>query len=1051
MFAAMLWKELREQAAILIAILVLGTGVIAVAVGLGSTTGSDAGLGDFRAYTNAGRLAVLALTIAAGVVIGSSLFAGEIENETMSFLEGLPARRWLIWRSKLLAGIVLMFTTGTILFATGSLLGALGTSSRGVWILAGSLLMVIAFGWGTLGSTMSRNTLGACAGGLLGSVLFGVPIFVIGHSLLLAATRMLTRKPPVFWLQLEPVFMAYVVALVPIFFGSIIFTAQDRQRFRTRVPDSADVPTAMISAARPPSRFRSLFWMIRQQWLIIVLVGTALAISAGLSTLLEEMQLIIAWPLIACGAGVCAGVFTWSDDQSRGSYRFWGERRLPLGMTWLMKVASSFVVALFWIVILFLPVLIRTLASERRGPVLARVMGDGILGEFPSDLLSYLLIWPLYGLAFGNLTGLLFRKTIVALGVGLLTAAPLAAFWLPSLITGGVHHWLLWPVPLIVLVTSRLLQRSWSIDRLASLHSLTLVALCGLLVILWTSFGIAWRFLEVELTPTIDQEVELIETIPQLDSDDGGRAYRQAVSSSLVLHLNPLEIGQNRRTFFDPKIKILDRIVFEHLAKNDWPIGELKEYQEWLEQEQIISFIEQLKAAALKPLGPIENPRVLVVNSEYRDANEIPSAVGVLLARGLLEQQLGRPAEFVRLMDAALAVTRNARTLQPTRIYLRGTHVEAVIFQSLDVWLKRLEPNAELMRSALDVLRKHEKLCPRTAAEAVMIDRVIDRNTLDAIGQWAPKELEMSKGGDPLNDGPSVFKQKAEVESELASFAVTIPWERERLRRMMGIKIQDDRSRINTQRVNSWFGDYVLNSQSIKLDEPNLLSESHLAVAMAQTALTAFALEHNRPANDWQELVPDYLEAIPIDPYDGRPLRFRVSNGERIQSGQRDFDPRQSDIERFYPHLSPVFPLLFEWELHEPLGALIGGVGFSDVPTSVAPGFRADGVAFVDMDALGALAGGLVQWPLESLDGSDEMDSVPGSAIVPEMGFERQEQGTRQIDWRMIWLDVPSGKTVVWSIGPDRLDQKGSQRFDPFMARNGIRTIGDLIRIARTR
>lgn len=1042
MFRAMLWKEVREQAAILIALLVLGSGVIAVAAALGSSAGLDAGLGDFRAYTNAGRLAVLALTLAAGVVIGASLFAGEIENETMACLEMLPVRRWKIWWSKLAAGIVMAVVAGAILIAMGTLLGAFGSSSpqRRVWIVAGGILMFVAFAWGTFGSTFARSTLGACAAGLFGSVVFGVPIFAVAHGLLLFVTQYVWSEPSILWLQLEPVVAAYAVVLVPIAMGGLIFTAPDRARFLWKPKQDSRSEAIRPIVSEAPGRIRALFWLVRHQWFVASLIGIALALVGGLAALLEEMHLLIAWPMAASLCGVCGGVFAWTDEQSKDTFKYWGERRLPLNGPWLAKILASLAQTVGWTLLLFLPVFIRTAAGENRGPLFARAFGDGILGHDVGSILAYLLVWPLYGFAFGHLAGLLFRKTIVALGVGLLTAAPIAALWLPSLVTGGVHGWMLWPVPLLVLASTRLLLRPWSADRLATARPLATIGVVAVASIALIAFGLSWRFLEVPVTAEIDDDLKFAETVPQLDSDDGGRAFRQAVGSSLSRYLPESVVQSNNGRFeYDPNMGRVSRAHLNQLAHDRWPPGDLKGVGRWLERGDIRNTVQLLKEAARKPMGPIENPRVLVRTTVFREINDIQPTVHLLLAHGLWWQRKGDtevieerglqiyrsdPERFVDCLEAALAVTRNARTMQPAFVHRIGMAAEVPIFDAVEIWLARAWDRPDLVRRVLDLLKDHERTCPRDPRDAFIADRMIDRNTLNTVSQWAPKELELHFGGIPTSASYSPAKQKAEIESELAGFAVVVPWERERFRRIMGVKNAGDTSREQYGRVNSWFGQYILYPRSYPLIDSVARSEAELRLSLAQVALALYALENGRPAAALDDLVPKYLAAVPVDPYDGKPLRFRRSEGEKIKLGSR---PRSVDEPG-----APTMPLEFEWPLHQPLAGFIGGLGFTDLPLPIAPGVWADGQQYVNLDSVGAVAGGLVQWPLEELQ-SVEDDTEPGGDFpVTRRRDLRMASGMRNIDWSVRWKVLVPGQSIVWSIGTDRTDNLGALPYGAF-------------------
>src|SRR5439155_6427987 len=79
----------------------------------------------------------------------------------------------------------------------------------------------------------------------------------------------------------------------------------------------------------------------------------------GLAMLLDTIQPVLIWPALALTAGVLAGVTAFVDEQSNGSARFWGERRLPLGRVWFVKIAIHAGFAAFLVVLLLLPAAIR--------------------------------------------------------------------------------------------------------------------------------------------------------------------------------------------------------------------------------------------------------------------------------------------------------------------------------------------------------------------------------------------------------------------------------------------------------------------------------------------------------------------------------------------------------------------------------------------------------------------------------------------------------------------------------------------------------------------
>jgi hypothetical protein len=66
---------------------------------------------------------------------------------------------------------------------------------------------------------------------------------------------------------------------------------------------------------------------------------------------------------------------------------------------------------------------------------------------------------------------------------------------------------------------------------------------------------------------------------------------------------------------------------------------------------------------------------------------------------------------------------------------------------------------------------------------------------------------------------------------------------------------------------------------------------AHLRLSVTALALERFRLDHKRLPENLYELVPVFLAAIPIDPFDGKPLRYRrLTRGFSIQSAGQDLN-----------------------------------------------------------------------------------------------------------------------------------------------------------------
>ena len=174
MIRAILWKELREQAAILTALVALGAGIIVTSAALGGVTATRDPL-EFRAYSDPARIATLILTMVGGLVCGAMLFANEHENGTAEFLYYLPANRKRLWWAKFAAGFLLT-SFSTLLFSiVAGVAGIFSLQGLLPWVLWLFMLGFSAFAAGALGSAAVKNVLPACGiGVLVGPTIAGV-------------------------------------------------------------------------------------------------------------------------------------------------------------------------------------------------------------------------------------------------------------------------------------------------------------------------------------------------------------------------------------------------------------------------------------------------------------------------------------------------------------------------------------------------------------------------------------------------------------------------------------------------------------------------------------------------------------------------------------------------------------------------------------------------------------------------------------------------------------------------------------------------------------
>jgi ABC-type transport system involved in multi-copper enzyme maturation permease subunit len=1002
---AIVWKELREQATIVVALLVLGCGLMAGLSVVLDPQERSRGI-DIAAFKSIAVVGVTLLTLAAGAVIGATLFAGEREAGTFAFLGRLPATRWQIWWRKVVVGLVLAAVPAVGYCVTARLTGLIdGPDADGQAALLFSVATFFAFAWGTVGSVFMRTSLGACAAGLLAGVL-GVGAINVVLALAVEVARALLgiRLEREVAAVLVPVTIAFTSLVLPLMLSAFLYTIPDRERSVggfVSVPTPTGemktlrfvVPRLNLSSASLLQRWKRLAWLLLRQHRATVVWLSLAAVASGCLLLIPDAVFITAWPPLGLFFGVIVGVALFADEQGTESARFWGERRLRVGGLWGAKLAFGFGLLLWLIVLLQLPSYLAPLADSNRSTMyLVQVYRSAIFSTgFP--ILLLILLGPVYGLVFGQLAALLFRKPVVAAAVGVMLGGMAVALWLPSLFSGGLHAWQLLTPPLIVLGVSRLSAWPWATNRLAARGPLLRLA-CGLVLVAGSlAGGIAWRVAEVPEIAEVEDDVAFAKSLPSFDEKQSGRDVRRAVSdfTSRMTDRGPLGSRSGPP---------LNRIVLE--ISDIGYLANRRDVDDYLKQFDGGEWEKSLLESSTKPTGVFIDPNEMNAFSTGPVVNTLAyfqQMFRVYALRGLKAQQDGDPADFVGRLEVLLSVIRTTRTSGPTMAVRGANAAEAYAMESTRQWLGALRGRPELLRRALTVLLDHERLDTSTPRRTFLADQTIVRNGVAGPGQWLPQILDVGILGLPVLARSPAQNNHPQTEADVIAFMWSVPWERERLRRAVGFMNRPDYHPEYPRAFRGpdylegapglWLMQYLLHnrSQAVELGENGRLLLHRVAVL--QVALRLFEAEAGRFPADLTELVPKYLAALPIDPFAragaGVPLNYRVSAaGESIP-----FDPPQSVIV-----LAPVDPLAkaLTWD-GTPLG-----------PDSAAtPASRAA--------AVGAVTGSVVYWGVDEPLIADDGTAVPG--VVPTFGTGGPGQ-------RELKLEVAAGQPVLWSVGNNR-------------------------------
>jgi len=360
--------------------------------------------------------------------------------------------------------------------------------------------------------------------------------------------------------------------------------------------------------------------------------------------------------------------------------------------------------------------------------------------------------------------------------------------------------------------------------------------------------------------------------------------------------------------------------------------------------------------------------------------------VNLLLIRGLERQTRGDPTSFLEAMRLTLSAARTTVNRSTTYPTYAGRGIEQRTYMVLDRWLERLDGHPELLTKSLQIIRDHEAQDPYDPKLTRLAQQVFVANAIGVPGQWMPQYLDDARPGSTSKQG--VISSEAEVESNLLSFAWAVPWERERHRRIVGLGNVPGNYANQCELLQGLpggrqfgFGFGYIDGEVLQKELESMIEadndrhrsvEANRRATLLKLAIRQFELGEGRVPQKLQELVPKYLPKLPGDPFSKSSFRYRISAGETIP-GLKD---RESEL--------PAPP----------------------------PGANFSGEEY---QALAGAFGGAVCWPL-----------LPDWLQAEEPGGPF---GSVPIDWERLKkpaeLDAQNGQPILWSVGPDRIDDRG--------------------------
>ena len=514
MNAVMLWKEYRQQRSTWIAVTILAVLLVEALLYIGGTATMP--LFGVSGVQVAPVIVMIGTIIAYGIISGAQLFATEKEEGTLDFLDNLTGRRRPLWRSKLCAGLLL--TLSQCLVMAGYFI------ARGIGVWQVTVLMppliLIGFAWGLLGGVLCRHALTAI---LTGMALMAASSALLYPVLFYPLDSSWSRGSQLLW-PLWNIPIELGTSLAATLLARQILCRTDRQR--------APASQERSNPRRLPFlwSWQVVCWLVYRQgrWLFFGLVAAAFALA-----IVANRAPLVAWPIGTTLLGLACGLAVFCPDQHSGRL-FWGAQGFSRARVWYVKILV-WVAVLVVVVTLTWCVLTAQASLDPFRPIAALDHWQGPAFDEPGrrlDSVLFLALWPAQAFCVGVFLGQVMRRPVLALIWGVIVAPMVAAFWLPSFLIGGLPVWQVLVVPLILLLTSLLMQCPWISDRLWNAKSIVRIALAVFLMVGWTGGCLLYRVLEV---PDVGEPFDVRAFVATLPKVDGYTNF-----SSLVAYANTI-------------------------------------------------------------------------------------------------------------------------------------------------------------------------------------------------------------------------------------------------------------------------------------------------------------------------------------------------------------------------------------------------------------------------------------------------------------------------------------------------------------------------------
>ena len=868
MLKAIFWKEWRQQSRIVCSIVIFMPVLAGVALwAIGPFVNERTSIWDAKTVEFA-RIVAICVALLQAIVTGSLLFASEVEDGTLPYLDACSAERGRIWRAKMLSGLAIAMPALVLPTLVGGFAGLLATI-----VAAEVVLMTAAV------SVFVRTTFRA-----------------IGAAVLLLCVLTIVLA------QLQTMSPGAVIGLNPLIVGVLMFASWHRFCRQDRERQTDVAPSSVVRLLQTPTWITASLWLlVRRQWLALVAAGVAFLAFVVCGAFLSHLQFrpLSEAPAFLFAIGCAFGWNVFALEQA-GVEGFLGDQRFPRSRLWLAKVGV-------WLLLMFAA----TWAFDRDCDSGYRWNYDFRIPTFDRELLLGAL-----GLAAGQFFGLHARRLPVAIFLTLFVATPMAAAWYAPLF-GGEPAWHFVLVPILFLAATRLDLRRWTTGRLDGIASWIR---CGLVVLVcfgWTAL-VLWH--RVAVMPDVGEPFAVTEspTETPLERERNRRLAQPAEEASKRLydshltqddihepsrpsisqwHLSDIDLGSEPMTYMPTPC---DRV---------FALGAPDEGRDEFAQRLTEAFKGDWSAALRREL--VDGPRRMPVLEDRISSHAIRhrySAARLFCLRSILSLAEGKPNAALDDFGAALALIRNCVLYGSSDMVGRLNWTDDETLEVAETLLRRGGDDPAFCRGLLDLLNRHAREMP-SFSDAIKAS-YFAANSSDASetrrinGYFGPTAVLLES---PVESIRYARLQRAFCRGLLSAAERKTLFLRPPMGYAMGWEPQVRYLALATpdRNADDWLG--ILSQQSLVWPLGDLFERfnrscGHLAEANARLnairlacAAALYRHDRGRDPTSLKELAPEYFPALPESPYAECEFVFRRSAGEKWLFVARDYSDRHFD------------------------------------------------------------------------------------------------------------------------------------------------------------